>query len=162
MSLSILSVSAALAVVTALPLDVNVIRGNSINNTFGMVRNQGRRAHQGWDFSAEVGTPVYAICDYVKMQSGHSKDYGYWFQYESIRSGYIYFVAHLKRPIFIREQGLKGEIVGYVGKTGNASNVEPHLHFEMRTMWNPGLGLNGRVSPANTFGSWTNYLGSSK
>jgi murein DD-endopeptidase MepM/ murein hydrolase activator NlpD len=48
------------------PLEWNVIRRNSVSNTFGMVRNYANgtpKPHQGWDFSAAVGTPAFAIAD---------------------------------------------------------------------------------------------------
>ena len=48
------------------PLAKNLIRGGSERNTFGIVRkfaNGSPKPHQGWDFSAPIGTPVYAIAD---------------------------------------------------------------------------------------------------
>lgn len=148
----------ALVVGRPLPLDDLVIRGNSINHTFGMVRNGGARAHQGWDFKAEVGQPIYAIAPYDEAWTGYSSSYGYWMQYKSLNSGYIYFHAHLLGLAKLKESGVVGDIVGYVGRSGNARYTDPHLHFEMRTSANPGLGLRNRVSPSNTFGSWENYL----
>ena len=48
------------------PLEQNMIRGQKVSNTFGMVRtyaNGTPKPHQGWDFAAAVGTPAYAIAD---------------------------------------------------------------------------------------------------
>ena len=153
-----LALLSSLAVSPNLPLSDMKIRGNSISNTFGMVRNSGTRAHQGWDLSAKVGQPVFAIAPFRTSSSGYHTDYGYWVQYTSIDSGYIYFNAHLSKVPFLPEEGQIGDIIGYAGNTGNARNTDTHLHFEMRTEENPGLGLSGRVSPATTFGSWTLYL----
>ncbi len=144
------------AVGVAYPLDVMHIRGNSLSNTFGMVRSGNSRAHQGWDLEAIIGDPVYAIAPFRDIRSGFHKDYGYWVSYKSLNSGYIYFNAHLSSIPLVKE-GEVGTVIGYVGNTGNARMTSTHLHFEMRTMWSPGLGLNGRVSPSNTFGSWTKY-----
>jgi murein DD-endopeptidase MepM/ murein hydrolase activator NlpD len=90
------------------------------------------------------------------METGFHKDYGYWAMYQSTKSGYYYFNAHLSKLVLV-ESGEPGTIIGYVGNTGNARGVSAHLHFEMRTEAHPGLGLNGRVSPANTFGSWKQF-----
>uniref|UniRef100_A0A2V0RIX2 M23ase beta-sheet core domain-containing protein n=1 Tax=viral metagenome TaxID=1070528 RepID=A0A2V0RIX2_9ZZZZ len=140
-----------------LPLDENFIRDNKVNNTFGLVRNQKTKNHQGWDFEAPLGSPVYAIAPFSEHASGDHPNYGLWFAYKSINSGYIYFNAHLSYITPILE-GTVGSVIGNVGNTGNAVNVKPHLHFEMRTEWSPGPGLKGRVSPAKTFGSWKKYL----
>ena len=44
------------------PLQSNIIRKGKLSNTFGMVRNNGTKAHQGWDFFGVDGvTPVYAV-----------------------------------------------------------------------------------------------------
>jgi len=156
MIIALLSLSVAAN--PAFPLDTMKIRESSLNHTFGMVRNNGSRAHQGWDLEANIGDKVYAICDYKHISSGFSKDYGYWVQYQSTKSGYIYFNAHLSSFGSLKPDK-RGTVVGYVGRTGNARNVSTtHLHFEMRTRWRPGFGLVGRVSPARTFGSWKLYI----
>ena len=59
----------------AWPLDVSVIRKNFVANTFGMVRNGGQRAHQGWDLLAYPGTRCYAVADGV-VTTGFHPDYG--------------------------------------------------------------------------------------
>jgi murein DD-endopeptidase MepM/ murein hydrolase activator NlpD len=90
------------------------------------------------------------------MEFGIHKDYGYWLQYRSEKSGYYYFYAHLSEIENV-SKGKPGTLIGYTGNSGNAKDTTPHLHFEMRTVSRPGLGLNGRVSPANTFGSWKQF-----
>jgi murein DD-endopeptidase MepM/ murein hydrolase activator NlpD len=148
--------AAALAGILGHPLDTMRIRGDSVAHTFGMVRDSGNRAHQGWDFEAKIGDPVYAISPFTSLESGYHKDYGYWVMYQSSKSGYYYFNAHLSKLVSVTN-GDPGTIIGYVGVSGNASGTVPHLHFEMRTVPHPGLGLDGRVSPANTFGSWLQF-----
>lgn len=154
----ILTILSSLAVSSSFPLSEMHIRNNSISNTFGMVRNSGRKAHQGWDLSAKIGDPVFSIAPFETSMSGYHADYGYWVMYRSTKSGYYYFNAHLSRIPPLPKRGKIGDIIGYVGTSGNARNSDPHLHFEMRTKAYPGLGLSGRLSPANTFGSWTLYL----
>jgi hypothetical protein len=54
------------------PLVSNMIRGRSVNNTFGMVRkhaNGGMKPHQGWDLEASVGDPVYLLSMMCSMST---------------------------------------------------------------------------------------------
>ena len=89
-----------------------------------------RRFHQGMDFTAPRGTPVYASGDGVvgradNRASGYGKhvriDHGF---------GYVSLYAHLSKYNVKRRQKVKrGEIIGYVGSTGRS--VGPHLHYEI-------------------------------
>jgi murein DD-endopeptidase MepM/ murein hydrolase activator NlpD len=140
------------------PLDSNVIRRGLVNNTFGMVRNGGTRAHQGWDFHAEPGTPCYAIADGAVAMIYESEAYGLVivcsFQYDG-RTLYAAY-AHLSKASVA--QGVvvrKGDKIGLTGNSGNAESMrglDQHLHFEIRTIPRPGKGLEGRMSPKEVFG----------
>ncbi len=89
-----------------------------------------RQMHPGIDFSAPIGTPVYATGDgVVKMvrtsYGGYGKrveiDHGF---------GFITRYAHLDSYIVKRGQEIKrGECIGYVGNTGKST--APHLHYEI-------------------------------
>ncbi len=89
-----------------------------------------RRFHQGMDFTAPRGTPVYASGDGVvgradNRASGYGKhvriDHGF---------GYVSLYAHLNKYNVKRRQEVKrGDIIGYVGSTGRS--VGPHLHYEI-------------------------------
>ncbi len=89
-----------------------------------------RRFHQGMDFTAPTGTPVYASGDGVvgradNRSAGYGKhvriDHGF---------GYVSLYAHLSRYNVKRRQKVKrGDIIGYVGSTGRS--VGPHLHYEI-------------------------------
>src|ERR1051325_5375226 len=133
-----------------------------LTNTFGLVRtnvNNQPRPHQGWDLEAAVGTPVYAIAG-GEAKSGYSDTYGHTVSLKFTHASAIYyaFYAHLtpiSGPISFNRSILEGEILGYTGMSGNASGIpadEAHLHFEIRTIENPGLGLVGRVDPGEIFG----------
>lgn len=45
------------------PLKFNRIRKDKLSNTYGKFANRKSGAHWGWDFEAQVGTPIYAIAD---------------------------------------------------------------------------------------------------
>jgi len=143
------------------PLLSNVIRGNSVSNTFGDVRKRADgtvKCHQGWDFSASVDTEVYAIADgkveFVKNWGDYGNQICISFSFEA--KAYYAFYAHLNKVYFKQGDSVnRNDLIALSGKTGNASNLpskEDHLHFEIRTKATLGLGLKGRVDPFVIFG----------
>ena len=93
--------------------------------------------HQGNDIMAPHGTPIRAPFDGVATTS--SSYNGGLGVYVHGAKGFVYN-AHLSR--FGKLGRVKaGEIIGYVGQTGNARYTAPHDHFE----WHPGNG--GAISP---------------
>lgn len=145
------------------PLASMVIRNNSFRNTFGLVRNYAdgkRKAHQGWDLKAEVGTPIYAVCDSNDIKTGTHPNYGIFVMIKSNQSGYYYLYAHLSNRAKLGKTVRKGDVLGLTGISGNASNLpmgQAHLHFELRTKAVVGLGLKYRLSPAYGIG-WSKTL----
>lgn len=157
-----------------LPVDGKhlVIRGKKMNNSFGWVRtDHGKpRPHQGWDISAKLGTPVYAIAngvvEYVRRErkikgaDGKLKEAPYGneicisFNFGG-RTLYAQY-AHLSAISVVPGQFLaEGEEIGKVGQTGNARGQAPsecHLHLEIRTTPNVGSGLHGRLDPLTVLG----------
>jgi murein DD-endopeptidase MepM/ murein hydrolase activator NlpD len=141
------------------PLKHNVIRGNIVNNTFGLVRNGGTKPHQGWDLLAPIGTPCFAIAD-GKIETIYKSDaYGdvvvLAFPFHDQKRFAAY--AHLSAVDVKEGQGVtKGQQIGLTGDSGNAHGLpsdEMHLHFEIRTVPRPGLGLGGRLSPIDVLGA---------
>ena len=139
------------------PLRVMRIRDNcNRDNTFGMVRNSGTKAHQGWDLEAQLNTPVYAIADgTIEFTADTANiDYGKQICMKFLYGGkltYFAFYGHLSLINVTSGQQVKqGDQIGLTGNTGNAYNLpagQEHLHFEIRTIPHPGLGLGGRMSP---------------
>lgn len=91
-----------------------------------------RKFHEGMDFSAPVGTEVYATGNGQIEMAGHDDGGGYGNEI-IIDHGYSYktVYAHLSR-IFVKpgQKILRGQIIGYVGNTGKSTS--PHLHYEVR------------------------------
>jgi len=89
--------------------------------------------HYGMDFSAPIGTPIYATGNgFIEKtkKSRSKKDYG---NYILINHGYDYqsFYAHLDKVLVSKGQKVKrGDLIGYVGNTGKST--APHLHYEVR------------------------------
>ncbi len=91
-----------------------------------------RKFHEGMDFSASIGTEVYATGNGTIITSGMDIGGGYGNEI-IIDHGYNYqtVYAHLSR-IFVKpgQTILRGQIIGYVGNSGKSTS--PHLHYEVR------------------------------
>ncbi|KAB2926978.1 MAG: M23 family metallopeptidase [Dechloromonas sp.] len=140
------------------PLEANSIRKNSPANTFGMVRNGGKRAHQGWDLLAYPGTRCFSIAEGEVVFVGSRGDYGKVIILKFRHRGRNLFAtyAHLSMSVVTAgEQVRAGAWIGLTGNTGNAESMtgeNHHLHFEIRTVEHPGHGLEGRIDPQEIFG----------
>ncbi len=88
------------------------------------------RLHAGLDFSAPIGTPIYATSDGVIQAAGFNTDgYG---NKVVINHGYGYqtLYGHMVRVKAKVGQSIKrGEVIGYVGSTGKSTGA--HLHYEV-------------------------------
>ncbi|MCK9220451.1 MAG: M23 family metallopeptidase [Bacteroidales bacterium] len=91
-----------------------------------------RKFHEGMDFSASVGTEIYATGNGIIITAGRDNEGGYGNEI-TIDHGYNYktVYAHLSR-VFVKpgQKILRGQIIGYVGNTGKSTS--PHLHYEVR------------------------------
>lgn len=89
-----------------------------------------RKMHEGMDFTAKTGTPIYATGDGVVAKADNTASgFG---NHIVIRHGYGYetLYAHLSKYKARAGQRVKrGDIIGYVGSTGRSE--APHLHYEV-------------------------------
>lgn len=89
-----------------------------------------RKMHEGMDFTAKTGTPIYATGDgVVERADNTASGFG---NHIVIRHGFGYetLYAHLSRYKCRKGQRIKrGDIIGYVGNTGRSEG--PHLHYEV-------------------------------
>jgi murein DD-endopeptidase MepM/ murein hydrolase activator NlpD len=104
----------------------------------------GGRSHEGSDIFAERGTPLVAVEDGVLARVGNDRLGGIklWLVGES---GTHYYYAHLERYAPGVTEGAAvdaGDVIGYVGDSGDAKGTPPHLHFQLH----PGGG-----EPVNPF-----------
>lgn len=151
---------------------------------FGMVRNGGKRAHQGVDLVAVPGTPIYAVADGILYSAkSPSKAYAYGntmileVSLKSLPSNLAehcrkinpkketvcFFYAHLteftdRKPLAVSV----GDVIGKSGDTGNAEGMDTvakgaHLHFEVRLDRKiAGKGLANRMDPMPFIQNCTN------
>lgn len=115
----------------ARPRILNPVPGGKFTNDWGSPRSGGR-GHEGTDIFAKSGTPVHAVVGGTITAAGDDGGKGglrIWI------NGVFYF-AHLKGLAKGIREGAKvkaGQVIGYVGNSGNARNTPSHLHFG----WDP-------------------------
>jgi murein DD-endopeptidase MepM/ murein hydrolase activator NlpD len=90
------------------------------------------RLHNAMDIMAPRGTPVLAVADGTVEQTGAGGAGGVAVYQRDHTGRYAYYYAHLDRLADGIEAGRPlraGDVLGYVGTTGNAPAGAPHLHF---------------------------------
>lgn len=105
----------------------------SFSDTWGDPRSGGR-THQGVDMIAARNTPLAAIYSgtILRLSTGSLSGLAIWLR---AKNGDEFFYAHLESygDISVGQSVDEGQIIGYVGTSGNAPSWLPHLHFE----WHP-------------------------
>lgn len=85
--------------------------------------------HSGMDFSANIGTPVYATGDGRVVKVGWESGYGKLIKIDH-GFGYMTWYAHLNDyNVRVGQRVVRGEVIGKVGNTGKSTG--PHLHYEV-------------------------------
>jgi murein DD-endopeptidase MepM/ murein hydrolase activator NlpD len=138
----------------ALALPVQGVAAAQLSDTYTQARAAGA-PHEALDIMAARGTPVLAVEDGQVAKLFLSKPGGITIYQFDPSSQYAYYYAHLDRYADgVREGSYlrKGQVIAYVGSTGNASPDAPHLHFAIfrlgpeRQWW--------RGTPLNPFLIW--------
>lgn len=95
-----------------------------------------RRFHEGLDFTAPVGTPIYATADGVVKEAGYNTG-GYGNNVViSHGFGFQTLYAHMyKIKARVGQKVKRGEVIGYIGNTGKSTG--PHLHYEVHKKGQP-------------------------
>ena len=114
-----------------LTLPVHGIKRDDLRDTFNETRGSSRR-HEALDVLAPRNTPVLAVED-GKIAKLFLSDAGgiTIYQFDPTEA-YCYYYAHLERYAEGLKEGAairRGQVIGYVGTTGNAPRDTPHLHF---------------------------------
>jgi murein DD-endopeptidase MepM/ murein hydrolase activator NlpD len=113
-----------------LSLPIEGLTKSQLRDMFKEIHNG--HAHEAIDIMEPRGTPVHAVTVGVVQKLFLSKAGGKTI-YEFDQAGvYCYYYAHLDRYAEGLREGARverGEVIGYVGATGNANPSAPHLHF---------------------------------
>jgi len=115
----------------ALLIPVQGVQAARLVDTFTQARGTGR-LHDAIDIMAARGTPVLAVADGRVAKLFTSKPGGLTVYQFDREEKLAYYYAHLDRYADGLAEGRvlkRGEVLGYVGSTGNASPDAPHLHF---------------------------------
>ncbi|HSV82932.1 MAG TPA: M23 family metallopeptidase, partial [Ramlibacter sp.] len=95
-------------------------------------QGRGGRTHEAIDIAAPTGTPVVAVDDGRIVKLFDSKPGGLTIYQFDPNKQLSYYYAHLQRYADNITEGMtvrRGDVIGYVGSTGNADPNVPHLHF---------------------------------
>jgi murein DD-endopeptidase MepM/ murein hydrolase activator NlpD len=112
--------------------------------------------HHGEDIFAPEGAPLLACADGTIHTVGFNRLGGYrlWLRDES---GNDFYYAHLSAYTTLAIEGNTveaGDVIGFVGDTGDAEGGSPHLHFEIHPAAMLGLGYDGVVAPYPILVAW--------
>jgi murein DD-endopeptidase MepM/ murein hydrolase activator NlpD len=115
------------------------VRSDQLIDTFADARSEGR-AHDAIDIAAAEGTPVVAAVDGEIARLFQSERGGTTIYQLSPDKKLVFYYAHLQRYAdgmyagkFVRQ----GEVIAYVGDTGNAGIGNFHLHFSIAAISDP-------------------------
>ncbi len=114
-------------------IPVGGIRSDQLTDTFDDARSQGRQ-HDAIDIMAPRGSGVLAAVDGTVVKLFNSERGGITLYEFGPDQRFVYYYAHLAEyaPGIVEGQQIKqGQLIGYVGSTGDASPDAPHLHFEV-------------------------------
>lgn len=133
--------------------------GASYVDTYGAGRND---IYDGWhhgdDLFAPLGTPVVAVARGTLSLVGWNK-LGGWRVWLTDKKGNSFYYAHLAgyaRWILTHPHVRAGQVLGFLGRTGDAFTTDPHLHFEIHPHQPAfvGLGYDGAVDPSTYLQKW--------
>lgn len=129
---------------------INKKSGCTADGRFGMVRDGGRKAHDGVDLgtslltTVEVGTSVYAVWDglavpYTQRKNGKVTGWGVTTKLILDSWPHYFVYAHLSTPASGRI--LRASVAGNVGRTGNITCEKTYLHFEVKDRVDAGMAI---------------------
>ena len=121
----------------ALIIPVAGVTAAQLQDTFGDERGDGSRSHGALDIMAPRGTPVLAASPGTVEKLFTSKLGGLTIYIRRPGGGWVDYYAHLDHyaPGLAEGQNVaRGQTIGAVGFTGDASPEGPHLHYEIKAM----------------------------
>lgn len=123
------------------------VPGGTASSFWGASRGGGTRSHQGVDIMAPMGSPIKAVVGGVA--NPHTAGLGGNAVTITDAKGNRYYYAHMKNWAVRGGQRVNaGDLIGFVGDSGNAKGGAPHLHFQ----YHPGGGA--AVDPWPFLQSW--------
>jgi murein DD-endopeptidase MepM/ murein hydrolase activator NlpD len=131
--------------------------GASYVDTYGANRSDVSGGwHHGDDLFAPLGTPVVAVAN-GKLSLVGWNEIGGWRVWLTDGDGNSFYYAHLagySRWILHHPNVRAGQVLGFLGRTGDAFTTTPHLHFEIHPHQLIKLGYDGAVDPTAYLHKW--------
>ena len=127
----------------------------SYTNTFGAPRAV-VGWHHGEDIFAPLGAPVLAVARGSIFSVGWNDIGGNRFWLRDTQGNEFYY-AHLSAFSTLAVNGAQvqaGDVIGFVGNTGDAQTTPPHLHFEIHPVGYLSLGYDGVIDPNPWLNAW--------
>ena len=112
-------------------IPVEGIKAAQLSDTYDQPRGS-ERHHEALDIMAPKGAKVFAVADGKVAKLFNSKPGGLTIYQFDPTDKFAYYYAHLDRYAENLKEGQalkRGDLIGYVGSTGNADPAAPHLHF---------------------------------
>lgn len=128
------------------------VEKTALRNDWGDIRGGGARRHTAIDILAPRGTRALACVSGSIMKLHDSPAGGHTLYLVDETRSRIYYYAHLDKYADGIEAGVKvaqGDVIGFVGSTGNAPETTPHLHFGIERM--PATGEWWKGEPINPY-----------
>jgi hypothetical protein len=125
------------------------------SDTFGAARAD-VSWHHGDDIFAPLGSPILAVADGTVFSVGWNTIGGNRLWLRDRQGNYFYY-AHLAAFSTLAVEGASvraGDVLGFVGNTGDAAGTPYHLHFEIHPVGLLALGYDGAVDPTSYLRSW--------
>jgi murein DD-endopeptidase MepM/ murein hydrolase activator NlpD len=130
---------------------------SSFGDTFGAFRSDvAGNWHHGDDIFAALGAPILACADGIVFSVGWN-DVGGNRLWLRDQQGNEFYYAHLSAftPLAGNGRFVKaGEVLGFVGNTGDAQGTPTHLHFEVHPFSLLFMGYDGAVNPTPYLQAW--------
>lgn len=118
------------------------VRKAELTDTWGQARSNGR-THEGIDIIAPRGSVIVSPTKAIVIRIGKD-NLGGNVVYTANAGGERFYFAHLdsvEKDLEVGQALAIGDVIGYVGNTGNAAATVPHLHF----------GISGKKGASNPF-----------
>jgi murein DD-endopeptidase MepM/ murein hydrolase activator NlpD len=124
-------------------------------DTYGAARSD-EKYHHGDDIFGSLGQPIIAVTDGTLFSVGYEKIGGYrlWLLDQQ---GNQFYYAHLSAYSTLAVNGAHvraGQVIGFMGNTGDAEGTPVHLHFEIHPVSLLYLGYDGAVDPTRYLNAW--------
>lgn len=115
---------------SSLPIPVSGVEPAHLADTWGAARD-GDRSHEGIDVFAERGTPVTSTTRGVvgAVREGGLGGRQVWVRGPGLENHYYAHLDDWAEGLVAGDVVLPGDVLGYVGDSGNARGTSPHLHY---------------------------------